>query len=77
MFEIGKWGKILDGEYSDWSIMIDDDTNGSTGGFYIYTVKDLNDKNSEGYDNWVENENVLKNYMGNLKFQINWDSDEY
>jgi len=48
MFEIGKWGKILDGEYADWFLMIDDDTSGSTGGFYIYTVKDPNDKNSEG-----------------------------
>ena len=72
MFEIGKWGKILDGQYSDWYLMVDDDTDGSTGGFYIYTVKNPNDKTSEGYDDWVENEETLKRYMNNIKFQIDW-----
>ena len=73
MFEIGKWGKILDGEYADWYLMIDDDTDGLTGGFYIYKVKDPNDKSSEGYDDWVENKSVLNSYMNNIKFQIDWN----
>ncbi len=72
MFKIGKWGKILDGEYANWYLMIDDDTKGSTGGFYIYTVKDINDENSEGYDGWVENEHQLKQHIVNLKIKIDW-----
>lgn len=74
MFEIGKWGKILDGEYADWFLMIDGDADNPTGGFYIYTVRDPKDKNSEGYDDWVENGEVLEHYMKSLEFQISWDS---
>ena len=73
MFEIGKWGRILDGEYAGWFLMIDDDTGGSTGGFYIYTVKNPNDKNSEGYDDWVENREALERYVENITFQIDWN----
>ena len=73
MFEIGKWGKILDGEYAGWHLMIDNDADGSTGGLYIYTVKDPHDKSSEGYDDWVENRQVLERYMESLEFQINWN----
>jgi hypothetical protein len=71
MFELGKWGKILDGEYADWFLMIESD--GLTDGFYIYTVRDPKDKNSEGYDDWVENREVLEDYMKSLEFQISWD----
>ena len=72
MFLIGKWGKILDGEYANWYLMVDDDTNGSTGGFYIYTVKNPKIEKSEGYDDWVENERDLDNYMKNFKSKIDW-----
>lgn len=51
-------------------LMIDDNTNGSTGGFYIYTVKNSNVKTGEGYDDWVENEEALKNYMNPVKFRV-------
>jgi hypothetical protein len=74
MFCIGKWGKVLDGKYADWFLMIEDDTNGSTGGFYIYTVKDTNSKSGEGYDDWVENEEALKRYMDIIRFQIDWNN---
>jgi hypothetical protein len=73
MFEIGKWGKITNGQYADWYLMIEDDTNGSTGGFYIYTVKNPKVKDSEGYDDWVENEEALKNYISHINFQVDWN----
>lgn len=72
MFQIGKWGRILNGENPNWYLKIEDDTKGSTGGFYIYTVKNPNDENSEDYDDWAENEESLKNYMNYIKLQIEW-----
>lgn len=72
MFKIGKWGRISEGKYANWYLMIEDDTDGSTGGFYIYTVKNPKVEFSEGYDNWVENEETLKSYMRENNFQIDW-----
>lgn len=76
-FKIGKWGKILDGKYKDWYLMIDDDTKGSIGGFYIYTVKDPKDNDSEGYDCWVENIIELERHIENLKFKIYWNDKSH
>jgi hypothetical protein len=74
MYQIGKWGKVFDdGKYFGWYVLIDNNTHGSTGGYYIYLVKDPEDKNSEGYDNWVENEEFLNQFMDNNYFQIDWN----
>ena len=53
--------------------MINDNTNGSTGGFYICIVQDPKDKNSIGYDDWVENVEDLNRYMKDVKYHINWN----
>ncbi|MBX8497018.1 hypothetical protein [Pseudomonas cichorii] len=33
-------GVVVGGEYSGWSIFIDDDREGETGGYYLYLKKD-------------------------------------
>lgn len=47
-------GRILSGIEKDYSISIDDDSEGETGGYYLYLQKA-----DEGYDEWYENEAQL------------------
>lgn len=68
--EFNKWFRMNGGIYDGWFIMVDDDTAGSTGGYYVYEVKDPNDKSSAGYDNWFENKNDLDRYFEKTDFEL-------
>jgi hypothetical protein len=69
---MGKWGRILEGYYAGWFIMIDDDSKGETGGYYIYYAKDKDDHSSEGYDEWCENFEQLEKQSW-TKLKIDWE----
>jgi len=54
-------GIITDGEYRGWYIYIQEDLE-NTGGYYVFFEKTL-EKDSEGYDAWMEDFNSLKKYF--------------
>lgn len=68
MFEIGKNGKITDGQFKGWSIFIVDDRK-DTGGFLI-----LLSKEDEKFDEWVESEKQLKRWFERKKINIVWEN---
>ena len=55
---------IPSGNYCDWKILIDDDRNGSTGGYYIYLEND----NDQGFDYWCKDESELNNQLKCLNY---------
>lgn len=58
-------GFIISGDYCGWQIIIDDDREGSTGGYFIY-IKNQ----SQTFDYWFDNEAALKNQLS--EFNITW-----
>lgn len=62
-------GTIDSGDYLGWKILIDDDRDGDTGGYYIY----LQNENGKGFDFWCENEIDLKNQL--TTFTTKWSTE--
>ncbi|MBN9378005.1 MAG: hypothetical protein BGO14_00785 [Chlamydiales bacterium 38-26] len=63
-------GIIINGEDKGWYIYIEEDLK-NTGGYYIFIEKTL-EKDSEGYDEWVENMDCLKNYFVESQWEVKW-----
>ncbi|WP_456022329.1 hypothetical protein [Pseudomonas protegens] len=59
-------GVVLGGEYSGWEIIVEDDCDGDTGGYYLYLKK----SGSEGFDYWFESESALKAQLAEL--HVEW-----
>lgn len=59
-------GVVVGGEYSGWSVLIDDDREGETGGYYLYLKKD----DVQGGDYWFEFEESLQVQLAD--FSIDW-----
>jgi hypothetical protein len=55
-------GRITIGSDANKSIIVQDDTQGSTGGYYIYTTDDLV-KDSPIYDDWYETIEPVKKFI--------------
>lgn len=64
--KITKTGLIESGDYSGWSLIIGDDTDG-IGGCYLFIKKD----DQEGFDYWFENEALLNTQLSD--FVVVWD----
>ncbi len=47
-------GRIEEGEYQGWYVRIEDDTQGSTGGFYVLIFQSLDPNDHVGYDERYE-----------------------
>lgn len=60
VIEIGKLGVIERGDDLGFQVKVLDDTE-NTGGFLIITGKNLNDKSTESFDDWVGSNEDLKN----------------
>jgi len=69
---IGRWGKIVAGENVGWYVLVEDDTAGSTGGFYIYRCSQPSMKAPEGFDDWVEKKEQIAPFFGFGKWEIEW-----
>jgi len=67
---IGVVGEILTGDEAGLFVKIEDDREGSTGGFYILTAKDRDIK--DGFDNWVVDEDSLRKYFDEAQWTIRW-----
>jgi hypothetical protein len=65
MSEIRK-GTITAGEYCGWSVIVDDDRAGETGGYYLYIKK----ANNLGFDYWFEAEAGLEAQLED--FEVDW-----
>ncbi len=61
-----KKGCILSGDYKGWSVSVDDDRNGETGGFYLFI-----ENQCTGYDHWFVSEHDLEAQLDD--FVIEWD----
>lgn len=59
-------GVVVGGEYSGWKVLIDDDSDGDTGGYYLYLKK----SDDEGFDYWFEHEGGLQSQL--VDFDIKW-----
>lgn len=68
--KIGKKGLILNGEFKDWQIFIQDLDNGEGAYLILLTSPD-----GQGYDDWVENMQSLKGYFEKAKWDILWSND--
>lgn len=69
-------GKILNGEYQNWYILIEDDT-GNTGGYLILIFNQLEINESRiGYDDWVEDYKALEEYLEETGWRIEWIYNE-
>jgi len=71
MIQIGKRGRIRQGSYAGWYVLIEDDT-ANTGGYYVYTSRD-SDFKGEGYDDWVENKELLEPFFTESEWEVDWD----
>ncbi len=61
-------GLILNGEFKDWNIFIEDLDNGEG----AYSLLLTSPHSSKGYDDWVENSHNLKGYFKEAKWEIQW-----
>tara|TARA_B100001750_G_C15299268_1_gene491404 strand:+ start:184 stop:558 length:375 start_codon:yes stop_codon:yes gene_type:complete len=65
-----KKGIITKGEYKDWKIIIENDKEGDTGGYYLFIIN----ANREGYDYWFKHLENLESQM--LEYSIDWTKDK-
>lgn len=78
--KLGIKGKILKGQYSPrGEIMIEDDTNGSTGGYYIFTwpndgTKWPDSNEAMVYDSWFESLDKVRQQIEYEELEIKWPS---
>jgi len=59
-------GIVVTGEYSGWEIVVADDRDGDTGGYYLYLKK----SDVEGFDYWFEHEAGLQAQL--VDFEVGW-----
>jgi len=58
-------GLIIYGDYCGWKIIIYDDQEGSTGGYYIYIKNE-----DQIFDYWFEKKEDLENQLN--EFKVKW-----
>jgi hypothetical protein len=69
---IGRWGKIIAGQHAGWYVLVEDDTAGSTGGFYIYRCSEPDMKAPEGFDDWLEKKEKITPFFEFAGWKIEW-----
>lgn len=67
---IGKWGKIVAGENVGWYVLVEDDTTGSTGGFYIFRSPQVSKDSC--FDDWVETKDGVCKFFQFARWQVEW-----
>ena len=60
-------GIVLTGEYAGWTIKIQDDRAGKTGGYYLFLVQN----ESNGFDSWFELIEQLHEQISELNVRWN------
>jgi hypothetical protein len=72
MIPIGKLGYLVSGEYSEWYVLVENDTN-NTGAYYIYISNSqrINSPLSKTYDYWIESESCLPEFFSD--WEVEWN----
>jgi hypothetical protein len=65
--QIIRTGIVLTGEYAGWTIEIQDDRAGETGGYYLFLVQN----ESNGFDSWFELIEQLQQQISEL--DVRWN----
>lgn len=65
--QILRTGTVLTGEYAGWTIEIQDDRAGETGGYYLLLVQN----ESNGFDSWFEFIEQLQQQISEL--DVRWN----
>lgn len=60
-----KAGTILSGNFAGYTIVVDDDTEGETGGFYLYIKGEV-----DSFDCWFDSLEQLGNQI--VDFDVEW-----
>jgi hypothetical protein len=68
---INKIGVIIEGEMKGWYIRIDNDSK-NTGGFLIIYNPSPDMSSNSGYDDWVENEECLRELFLESLWAVEW-----
>ena len=72
--ELGKIGIINEGDMKCWYVRIDHDLNNTDGFLILYNLSpDMS--SGSGYDDWVENEESLKDFFKESYWNIHWYED--
>lgn len=81
MIKFNNVGKVIDGEYPGWYILIKDRRNNSnisnniTGGIYIFQSNNINFSSKDGgkvYDDWVQDLKALEIFFSEPQWNIKW-----
>jgi hypothetical protein len=67
---VGKRGRIARGKYSGWFVIVEDDEQ-NTGGHSILISKDFDSQDAEGYDHWVEKQD-LEQFFEEADWGVEW-----
>lgn len=69
---IGITGKILEGDYKNWFIFVENDFK-HTGGYLILLFNHFDRwKSTEGYDYWAEDEKSIEEIFKEAKWKVKW-----
>jgi hypothetical protein len=71
---IGKKGKIVGGDQMGDYVLIQDDAV-STGGYLILTSPNK-DFSGNGFDNWAENIDAVRQIIKGFKWEIEWLNED-
>lgn len=82
MIKIGIKGKIIKGTYApNGELLVEDDTAGSTGGYYIYMwpndgTKWTGSDDDMIYDMWLEDWQQVESQFKHAEWEIEWYDDK-
>lgn len=65
--QITRTGTVLTGEHASWTISVQDDSAGETGGYFLYLLLD----ELHGFDSWFETTEQLEREIS--EFDVRWD----
>ena len=71
---VGQTGRILHGPNQGWFVKVEDDST-STGGYLVLLFRSLDPNDKVGFDDWVENDSLLRAYFKRSGWTIEWLQD--
>jgi hypothetical protein len=63
-------GKVIEGKDAGKFVLLEDDSKGSTGGYYLYESVSNFEKDTPVSDTWLEDYEMLRSYL--VQNKIEW-----